>query len=595
MGSRLLSLLAIAGVSYATSQASCKCTPNDSCWPSVDAWNALNTTVSGKLIHNLPVAISCYPGTYQNAEECARVYSQWSDSLFQELSPVGYVYPTDVPCPPVDLSAGQEPGTCILGPAPVYTINATEPAQLAAGMAFAQKNNIRLVIRNTGHDLLGKSSGYGALQIWIKYIQEGIDFHETYTPSDQCASCDWTGSAITIGGGYVWEDVYEVAFKRNFTVVGGGDPTVGCIGGYTQGGGHSPASHDYGLAADQVLEAQVVLANGSIVTANACQNSDLYFAIRGGGGGSYGVVTSMTVKAYPSKSIVAQSLTIVPLSEDTDPLLEAITDVYEQYPSVMDQGFSGYGSWAINAPTKLFGNETIGYVHATAVMGKSLADAQEIFEPLLKTLQQYNGTSLHVSVSWYEFPTYAAYYRAMSGSKQSVTSGNNALSSRMMGKTALTSSRTRLRAMIGVVAGKTTEYAINNVVLAGGGKVLTDGSDKYSGLNPAWRSTYIMHVVARGWADESTAQSVKDDITYNKGRAMALLTPTLGSYLNEADRNDPLWAINFYGTNYLRLAVIKKKYDPTGLFYCPTCVGSPSWYQQYLPGTHWGPLCPTGL
>lgn len=320
--------------------------------------------------------------------------------------------------------------------------------------------------------------------------------------------------------------------------------TVGCIGGFTQGGGHSPASHDYGLAADQVLEAQVVLANGSIVTANACQNSDLYFAIRGGGGGSYGVVISMTVKAYPSKPVVGQSLTIIPLTEDTNPLLDAITDVYQQYPSVMDQGFSGYGSWSINSPTKLFPNETIGYVHAVAVMGKSLADAQEIFKPLLKTLQGYNGTSLYISVSWYEFPTYAAYYQAMSGEKQPVGSANSALSSRMLGKSALTSSRTRLRSMIATIAGEPNEYTINNVLLVGGGKVLTDGSDAYSGVNPAWRSTYVMHVVARGWADEATSQSVKDDITYNKGRAMSRLTPALGSYMNEvclcSDHREPM-------------------------------------------------------
>lgn len=68
---------------------------------------------------------------------------------------MGYCYPTDETCPPVDLSR-DTPGTCTLGPAPVYTINATEPAELALGMAFAQKHNIRLVVRNTGHDILGK-------------------------------------------------------------------------------------------------------------------------------------------------------------------------------------------------------------------------------------------------------------------------------------------------------------------------------------------------------------------------------------------------------------------------------------------------------
>lgn len=309
--------------------------------------------------------------------------------------------------------------------------------------------------------------------------------------------------------------------------------TVGCIGGYTQGGGHSPASRDFGLAADQVLEAEVVLANGSIVTANACQNSDLYFALRGGGGGSYGVVTSMTVKAYPSTPVVGQSLTIASLSKDTDSLLEAITDVYEQYPSIMDQGFSGYGSWAVNSPSKLFGNVTVGYVHAIAIMDKSLADAQKIFEPLLQTLQKYNGTSLDVSVTWYEFPSYAAYYQAMSGEKQAVGNANSAMTSRMLGKSALTSSRTRLRNMIGAIAGEAKEYTINNVELVGGGKVLTDASDKFSSVNPAWRSTYIVQVVARGWADDSTSQAIKDDITYNKGLAMSLLTPFLGSYLSE--------------------------------------------------------------
>ncbi|KAJ5463258.1 FAD-bindingtype 2 [Penicillium sp. IBT 31633x] len=593
MVSRVLSLLAFAGIGYASSKYSCKCTPEDSCWPSVDTWSTLNSTVSGKLIHNLPLAISCYPGAYQNAEECANVYSQWSDSEFQELSPVGYVYPTVKTCPAVDLSSGQEPGECILGPAPVYTINATEPAELAAGIEFAQKNNVRLVIRNTGHDMLGKSEGYAGLQIWIKYIQKGIDFHETYAPSDKCG--DWTGSALTIGGGYVWEEAYEVAFKNNVTVVGGGDPTVGCIGGYTQGGGHSPASRDFGLAADQVLEAQVVLANGSIVTANACQNSDLYFALRGGGGGSYGVVTSMTLKAYPSTPVVGQTLTIASLSTDTDALLEAITDVYEHYPTIMDGGFSGYGSWSINSPAPLFTNVTIGYRHSIAIMDKSLTDAQKVFEPVLTTLQKYNGTSLNVNITWYEFPTYAAYYQAMSGRKEAVGNANSAMTSRMMGKSALTSSRTRLRNMINTIAGAPMEYTIQNVELVGGGKVLTDGSDKHSSVNPAWRSTYIVHVVARGWADDSTSQPIKDDITYNKGLAMSMLTPFLGSYLSEADRYDPLWAINFYGTNYLRLAVIKNKYDPTGLFYCPTCVGSPSWYQRYLPGTSYGPLCPTGL
>ncbi|CAI7591800.1 unnamed protein product [Penicillium glandicola] len=326
--------------------------------------------------------------------------------------------------------------------------------------------------------------------------------------------------------------MYTRLFAHNLTVVGGGDPTVGCIGGYTQGGGHSPASHDYGLAADQVLEAQVVLANGDIVTANSCQFSDLYFAIRGGGGGTYGVVTSMTIKVYPSKPVVAQSLAIIPLTEDTASLLDAITDVYQQYPSIMDAGFSGYGSWSIKRPMV---NQTVGYMHVAAAMNKSLAQSQKVFDPLFQILKMYNGSSLHISVVWYEFPTYRAYFQTLSGVSQPVGAGspNSAMTSRMFGKAALTTSRTALRNMIGVTAGNPDELTFSTVELVGGGKVLTDASDKYSSVNPACRSTYIVNLVARSWTNHSSAQIVKDDITFTKGRAMRALDPTLGSYMNE--------------------------------------------------------------
>ncbi|KAJ6111547.1 hypothetical protein N7523_007608 [Penicillium sp. IBT 18751x] len=555
--------------------------------------NNRHLLVAGKLIRNLPVAISCYPGPYHNKDECAHVYSHRFNSTFQEHSPVGYCYPTDDACPPVDLRK-DTPGTCTLGPAPVYTINATEPAELAAGMAFAQRHNVRLVVRNTGHDILGKSEGYGALQIWIKYIQKGITIQEKYRPSDKCSNSDWTGAALTIGGGYVWADVYEFVFKRGITVVGGGDPTVGCIGGYTQGGGHSPASHEYGLAADQVLETQVVLANGSIVTANPCQHEDLFFALRGGGGGSYGVVISMTVKGYPTKPVVAQSLTIMPLTNNTEVLLDAITQVWEDYPRLMDAGFSGYGTWSINSPTVLFAKQEVGYVHAIAAMDKSLNNAKNTFQPLLQKLEKYNGTSLRISVTWFQFPTYAAYYRAMSGVHQTVGSSRSALTSRMFSKAALTDSPPDLRKMIGVIAGQPEEHTINSVELVGGGKVIANKDDQYSGVNPAWRSTYVVNVVARGWADGSdmrTVQNVRDDITYDKGGAMRLQTPDGGSYMNEADKNDPQWAFDFYGSHYPRLAAIKKKYDPNDLFWCHTCVGSTSWHQQYLDGKDYGPLC----
>lgn len=108
------------------------------------------------------------------------------------------------------------------------------------------------------------------------------------------------------------------------------------------------------------------------------------------------------------------------------------------------------------------------------------------------------------------------------------------MTSKMFGKAALTTSRTALRTMIGTTAGDSEEFTFNTVELVGGGKVLTDASDKYSSVNPAWRSTYIVNIVARSWTNHSSAEIVKDDITNIEGGAMRALDPLLGSYMNEA-------------------------------------------------------------
>lgn len=71
---------------------------------------------------------------------------------------------------------------------------------------------------------LNRSTGYGSLEIWIRYLRQGIVFQNIYSPSDGCKSSNWKGSAFKIAGGYVWGDVYAEATKQNMIVVGGGDP-----------------------------------------------------------------------------------------------------------------------------------------------------------------------------------------------------------------------------------------------------------------------------------------------------------------------------------------------------------------------------------
>ena len=88
---------------------------------------------------------------------------------------------------------------------------------------------------------------------------------------------------------------------------------MSAVGGYLQGGGHSPLSRWKGLAADQVLEYDVVTADGQRQTVNACQNSDLFWALSGGGGGTYAIVLSAVIRTFPTPYIVAATYEIIHL------------------------------------------------------------------------------------------------------------------------------------------------------------------------------------------------------------------------------------------------------------------------------------------
>lgn len=117
--------------------------------------------------------------------------------------------------------------------------------------------------------------------------------------------------------GTVFRELYQFAEDHGITVVGGSDRTVGPSGGWViasfqisirfktiadnfwQGGGHSMLSNNFGLGADRVLQYRVVTPQGEYLTANACQNTDLFYALRGGGGGTFGVVMESTFLAEP--------------------------------------------------------------------------------------------------------------------------------------------------------------------------------------------------------------------------------------------------------------------------------------------------------
>ncbi|RDW79360.1 hypothetical protein BP6252_03998 [Coleophoma cylindrospora] len=553
---KVLTLITLASTSVVVTglvpaaTSACKCIPSDTCWPTATKWDILNKTVSGRLLQTTPVAAPCYAGPNYDAAECAAVVANWTESPFQADYPIGYIYPQTQSC---DIPGGNTT-TCSLGTSPVYAINATTTSDIIAGIEFARLNNIRLVVKTTGHDILARSTGFGSLEIWLRYFRHGVTFQQAYQPTDGSCECIWDGPVISVQGGYSWQDVYPIAIDNNVIVVGGGCPDVSVLGGYTQGGGHSLANHEFGLAADQLLEAQVILASGEIVTASGCENTDLFTAIRGGGGGTYGIVISGIIKAHPESTITAQVFAMAPLSSD-------------------DAGLSGYGSWMAYAPYQIVEPYHSGLNWAFAAFGQTPAQVEASFAPTLKRLSTYNGTSLYISTSYLTFGSYYAYYYALNG-VNSAAQSKAALVSRLMGRDDL-SSVANVSQMLNITAGTPDQFTLTEICLIGGGAVLEDS--RFSGVNPAWRKAYIINLVALGWqdtADYTTIEAAQYDITYVKGAAMTALSPDMGAYMNEGNYKDPDYLFNFYGAAHPKHEAAKAKYDPKSLFYCPTCVGS---------------------
>jgi FAD/FMN-containing dehydrogenase len=135
--------------------------------------------------------------------------------------------------------------TCTRGGYPIYVVNVTTVAQIQLAVNFARNQNVRLVVKNTGHDFLGKSAGAGALSVWTHHLKD-LEYIPKYK------SKGYKGPAVRIGAGVQVFELYAAGKKHGFTAVGGEGRTVGIAGGYLAGGGHSPLSSIYGIAADHV-------------------------------------------------------------------------------------------------------------------------------------------------------------------------------------------------------------------------------------------------------------------------------------------------------------------------------------------------------
>lgn len=176
----------------------------------------------------------------------------------------------------------------------VYAVRAKDADDISAAVRFATKHRLRLVIKGGGHSYLGGSSAPDSLLVWTRDLEK-IELHDAFVPHGSRLP---PVPAVSVGAGCIWHDVYDAVTTRGGRYVqGGGCTTVG-VAGLVQGGGFGSFSKTFGLAAAGLIEAEIVTADGRARIVNGVQEPDLFWALKGGGGGTWGVVTRLTLRTH---------------------------------------------------------------------------------------------------------------------------------------------------------------------------------------------------------------------------------------------------------------------------------------------------------
>jgi hypothetical protein len=321
------------------------------------------------------------------------------------------------------------------------------------------------------------------------------------------------------------------------------------------------------MGADQTLAWEVVTANGSLVTATPTKNADLYWALSGGGGGTYGVVLSLTARAYVETIVggVSFALPSPSGSRDDDVFWDAISFFYRQaLPGIVDAGAHVQG--AIYGPTFILTEVTIPGLTEDGMRSVMKPFTDYLIDRALQ--YQMNVTSFpnfyeHADYYLGPFP-YGLYYSAQ------ITGGVM-----IARETALSNSTgPELLARMRHIS-TTTNFTVLHYSFDAAAK---DPSTPPNAVNPSWRDALEYIVISQQW-NYNVPFSVMDE---QERQLTEEIMPTLqefasGAYLSEADFRNPKWKEEFYGVNWDRLSEIKRKWDPEALFYATTAVGSDQW------------------
>ena len=480
----------------------------------------------------------------------------------------------------------------------VYAVAARNASDVVAAVNFARSHNLRLVVKGGGHSYQGTSNAPDSLLVWTRAMH-AITLHDAFVPAG-CTNAPVP--AVSVGAGCMWIDAYDaVTTKAGRYVQGGGCANVG-VAGLVQSGGFGSFSKRFGMASANLLEAEIVTADGRLRTVNACQDPELFWGLKGGGGGSLGVVTRLTLRTHDlPERFGGLSLKVKATSDAAfRRLIDRFMGLYAE--SLMNPHWGEQAS--IGADNQL--------EVSMVCQGIDMAEINRAWKPFMAWLTAAPDDFRIVSAldfgtgsarDWWDAegrrrrgntsmiaddrpgaPATHAWWR---GDQDQVSAFFHGYDSVWM-PAALLADDQRGRLTEALFAAS-RHFAVGlhfNKGLAGAPPEAL-ASARAVATNPAVLDAFALAIIATGGPPSlpglpGPPQDL--ELAHRNARAVEAaadelrkVVPDAGSYVSESSYFNPRWQDAFWGSNYPRLRQVKAKYDPAGLFFVHHGVGSEAW------------------
>jgi FAD/FMN-containing dehydrogenase len=553
--------------------------PSDAAWPNAAAWAKLKEDVGGRLIEPKSLFGSCV--AEPNGAACVEAHKYMRNPFWIGDQPAG-----------TQVSGWVDAWT----PAPsAYAIKARDAADVAAGVNFARENNLRLVVKGAGHSYLGTSNAPDSLLIWTRAMNQ-VTLHDAFVGKG-CEGRMPPVPAVSAQAGAVWMDLYNAVTTHGGRYVQGGGCTDVGVAGLVQSGGFGSFSKGFGTAAAGLLEAELVTADGRVRNVNACSDPDLFWAIKGGGGGTFGVVTRLTLRTHDAPAFLGATWGKIRAQSDA-----AFTALIARFLSLYrDQLLNPH--WGEQVSLSADNTLEISMVSQGLSKEQMTALWQPFFAWIEASPKDYVvtsafGTHAGNPRSWWEVegnPSMKPDTRDgapkdhgwWQGDQDQVGVLLHGFESMWLPAALLQADAQKrlVDALFAASRHKRVQLHINKGLAGAPPEALA--AVRETATNPAVTKAFALVIIADGEAPAyagfarppvDLAAARQDAGAIDLATAeLRRIAPNAGSYVSESNYFNRSWQTEYWGENYPRLRAIKAKYDPEGLFFVHHGVGSEEW------------------